>query len=163
MHASMLPVLSSQPFTLRPPRRDETSLLRMLFAQSESARDLSLLPDPLREDLLDRSLAAWTASLTQYQGIEDHVVEQRGEVMGRLILSMTQEAIVVVDLVVAEHHRGRGVATAVLQSVMKRAKAEDKPMRLTARRDTRALGLYRRLGFAMRSHDEIFTHLEWVG
>ena len=120
--------------------------LRALFATSRP--DLAILPADVREALIDLQYRAQRGDFAwRYPAAEYDVLVADGVDAGLLVVDRGESAVRVVDLVVDERHRRRGIAAAALQQVI------DGAGRLQVRTsvwsaNTSALALYERLGFA---------------
>jgi ribosomal protein S18 acetylase RimI-like enzyme len=119
--------------------------LRRLFATSRP--DLAILPADVRDALIDLQYRAQRAEFSwRYPAAEYDVVVADGADAGLLVVDRGETAVRVVDLVVDERHRRRGIAAAALQRVID--EAGRLPVRLSVwSANPAALALYERLGF----------------
>jgi ribosomal protein S18 acetylase RimI-like enzyme len=133
--------------TRRPRTAADEPLLRALFEQSRD--DLALLP-PALVDLQYRAQQA------QFGRAGREVLVIDGVDVGTLVLTEDDDAVQVVDIVIAPAHRRQGIAEAVLGQVI--AQAGDRPVRLTVwAANAPARALYERLGFRALSDSD--THV----
>jgi ribosomal protein S18 acetylase RimI-like enzyme len=141
--------------TLRPAGSGDESFLRALAASARPA--LAHLPD----ELVDLQLEAQRRSYAQrYPGAEDHVVLLDGRPVGRLWTARTGTEWRLLDLALVPEARGRGIGTALLQSLVADADRAGATVRLTVERSNAAARrLYVRLGFAVAGEDELSVAL----
>ena len=144
-------VAASFELTWRPAGRDDSGLLRSLFAAARP--DLALVPDPVRDQLLNLQ---FEAQRDQYRRLApdavDWIVEiehaGRLEPVGRCYLWPGPREHRLLDLAIHPRWRGRGVGGAVLERLCADAARAGVPLRLSvwaANEDARRL--YDRLGF----------------
>jgi ribosomal protein S18 acetylase RimI-like enzyme len=124
----------------------DESYLRQLFREGRD--DLALLPEPVREPLLDVQYRGWTRQLAaDYPAAARDILVADGADAGALILDHGPERIHLVDITVARAMRRRGIASAALRSVID--EAGERAVTLTVwSGNAVARGLYRRFGFA---------------
>lgn len=96
-----------------------------------------------------------------YPNSEFLVVERRGERIGRLYVDRWQDQIRLVDVSLLPEHRGRGLGTALLQSVLDEGRACGLPVTIHVEHNNPAMRLYRRLGFRILDDEGIYYLLEW--
>ena len=66
-----------------------------------------------------------------------------------------------VDVVLLEHYRGRGIGHGLLGGLCEQAAAQQLPLRLSVRVGNPAMRLYRRAGFLAVGDDGVDTAMEW--
>ena len=141
----------SEGLSQRPAGAADRDFLRRLFA--ESRPELALLPDEVRGPLIDLQ---FDSQLIQYRRsapdavdwilLADH--DGGTEPVGRCYLSEGVEAHRLLDLVIRQQWRGRGLGRLVLERLQDGAARAGVPLRLSVWHDNLdALRLYRRLGF----------------
>ena len=137
--------------------------LRRLYASTREA-ELALVDWPpeakeafvrMQFDAQDRHYRAVHASASF------DVVLWRGEPAGRLIVARYPGEIRVVDITLAPEVRGRGLGSALLGEVVAEAQAAGMPVRLSVEPWSRALALYRRLGFVTLEESGAHLLMEW--
>lgn len=89
------------------------------------------------------------------------VVLADGEPAGRLYVDEWKEEIRLVDVALLPEHRGRGLGTRLLRSVMERAAAAAKPLTIHVEGFNPALRLYERLGFRRIGEHGPYYLMEW--
>ena len=145
------------PLALRPATDADLPFLRELFAATRP--DLALLPEPVRTSVLAMQFegrqGAYAAS---HPGSRDHIVEENGRPVGRLLVHDAAEARTLVDVALVPDARGRGLGEALLCRVIEGSPA---PMvKLSVARGNPAARLYRRLGFAETGGDGVYCAME---
>jgi ribosomal protein S18 acetylase RimI-like enzyme len=133
---------------LRPTHPGDEPFLRALYHEIVAPTfPAGAFAEPLRGALVEGQYAARRAGHT---GAEQLIIEAGagGAAVGHLVLREAPAELRVVELAIAEAHRGRGVGTAVLAHVIGRASAQGRSTLLSvARENAGALALYARLGF----------------
>lgn len=142
-----MPTDLAPPTTSRLSRRrstdDDAPLLRRLFA--ESRPDLDLLPDEVREQILDLQLHAQRRQQeADHPGCRREIILDDGAPVGLLVTDRAAGSLHVLDIVIAAADRGRGLGTAVLNEL--RAESTAVVLQVWAG-NTGARRLYERLGF----------------
>jgi ribosomal protein S18 acetylase RimI-like enzyme len=123
--------------------------LRELFAQSRP--DLAMLPSDARATLLELQFRAQHQQYAaSYPDARHEILVVDGVDVGRLILDRGPHSIRVVDVIVMESCRGRGIASTVLREVIQDAEREQMSVRLAVwSNNLDARRLYERLGFVI--------------
>jgi ribosomal protein S18 acetylase RimI-like enzyme len=149
--------------TLRPARPDDVEFLFHVFVHSRaSALALLASDDPAHDALLRMQFSAQDrAYRTQFPDARFDVIECGGTPIGRLAVDRREHAIHVVDVALLPEHRGRGIATSLLRALLAEAAANGQAVTLRVDRDSPALSLYRRLGFATVSEDAVYAAMAW--
>ena len=135
---------------------DDGEVLWEIF-RSSRAGALPGLHEPLLQMQHRAREAAYRAA---YPDATDDLIVIGDAVVGRVLVSRSQDEHRVIDIAVMQEHQGRGVGTRVLRSLAEEASAAGKPLRLTVATDNRAARLYRRIGFAIVSSDDANFQLE---
>lgn len=147
--------------TRRPAERADDAFLRELFAQSRP--DLAMLPSDARGTLLDLQFRAQHEQYAaSYPRASHEILIADGVDVGRLILDRGPDSVRVVDVIVSESYRGRGIASTVLAEVLQDAERDRTPVRLavwSANLDARRL--YERLGFAVVGDGDGYLDMIW--
>ncbi len=88
-------------------------------------------------------------------------MELGGRPVGRVWISQSEDALLVVDMAFLPGHRSAGIGTMLLEEVFAEADRGRVPVRLTSTKaNPRALALCERLGFSVVSDDGLFVMLE---
>jgi ribosomal protein S18 acetylase RimI-like enzyme len=141
-----------EPCSIRAATCDDEPFLAALDADRR-ADDLGSLPLPAEQvaTLLEAQYrarrqgyaAAFPAALDVLAVVDDRAV-------GRLLVDEGPDGLRLVDVAVLRSHRGRGIGTALVRSVLDRAAPAGRPVRLAAAaHDTRVVAWYARLGFSV--------------
>ncbi len=113
--------------------------LRALF---ESSRSLGVQALAALPGLLDLQYDAQRRAHAAYPSTLDEIVVVDGSLAGRLLTSRTVDSCHVVDVAISPEHRGRGIATSLLDRLLASG-----PVSLRVAIDNPARRLYARLGF----------------
>ena len=155
--------LRASPFELRLAEATDEPFLVELYT-STHGQQFALLPlAPAELDTLLRMQfnAQRTGYRQQYPQSQDFIIMVDGKAGGRVWLNESATEVLVVDIAVLPQHQGRGYGTAVLQQLIDDARRTGRTVRLHVdRMNVRAAQLYRRLGFQVRSENEIFEEME---
>lgn len=90
------------------------------------------------------------------------VIELRGEPAGRLYVDRREDEIRLVDIALLPEHRGRGIGTALLRSLLDEGAASGRRVSIHVEHTNPALRLYERLGFERVRDDGIYWFMEWT-
>jgi ribosomal protein S18 acetylase RimI-like enzyme len=151
--------------TLRPRRPADEAFLRRLYhsVRREEVAATGFGPDFART-FLDDQFRLQTAHFDRAYGgrIRFSLVMCKGSAIGRLYLHETDDALHVVDISLLPEWRGRGIGGALLRDVLEQAAAGGKGASLSVdKRNSRALALYRRLGFVQADDTGADLLLRW--
>jgi ribosomal protein S18 acetylase RimI-like enzyme len=148
---------------LRPEQPDDEPFLFGLYA-STRAEELALTgwDEPTRQQFLAMQFRAQRAGYGEmFPNAQFDIVLENETPVGRIIVNPTQEEIRLVDIVIAQSQRDRGVGTELLRRLLQQAAAANKPLRLQVMKGNRAGQLYRRLGFTKTSESVSHEQFEW--
>lgn len=146
---------------LRQVRAEDEAFLFALFSTSREA-EFAPLPQSQCETLLRLQYQAQCRDYAaRFPHSEDFIVEFCGRTAGRLLLNREASELRVVDIAVAPELQRRGIASALLNSLISEAKAARITLRLSVWHGNPAVALYRRLGFRPRTGSATHLELEW--
>jgi ribosomal protein S18 acetylase RimI-like enzyme len=126
----------------------DDDLLLALFAE-ERRVELEQLPLPDEQKaafVLQQFDAQRRGHAAQFPGLERSIIVADGDDVGRLDLHRDEERVRVVEIVVAEAHRGRGIGTTVLERAIRDAGSTPVALSVEATNEG-ARRLYERLQF----------------
>lgn len=112
----------------------------------------------LCDDQLRLQRLGWAA---QFPTMLDHVIVMDGEPIGRVAWATLATDLRMIDIVLLEERRGRGVVTAVLAEAKAFAARHGLPVVMHARSHARPRRQFERLGFRTVADDGIHARLEW--
>ncbi len=120
------------------------------------------LVGPAREAFLGIQFRAMTqAYAREFPEAERSVLEHGREDAGWMVVHRGVGEIRLVFLAVLVRFRGRGLASEVIRGVQSRAAAVGLPLRLQVFKESRARGLYERLGFRVTGTQDLRVQMEW--
>lgn len=96
-----------------------------------------------------------------FAGASFDVIEIDGAAAGRMIVDRRDDEIRVVDLALLRAHRGRGVGTRLLRSILDEGRASGRRVAIHVEHGNPALALYRRLGFTVESEGPVHLFMTW--
>jgi ribosomal protein S18 acetylase RimI-like enzyme len=86
---------------------------------------------------------------------------REGGPVGQVLRNDEGHAIRIIDIMVANSWRGRGIGEAVLRSILDEAKGMSKRVELQVAVGAQARRLYRRLGFETVNGNEVMEQMVW--
>jgi len=89
------------------------------------------------------------------------VLLRNGVPVGRLYVHRRTDEIRLIDIALLPEHRGAGIGTRVLRSLLSEAEAAGKTVRLHVERFNPGLRWYERLGFVLAEDRGVYLLLEW--
>jgi len=134
---------------LRPVTAADQDFLLALFASTRTA-ELAHLPggEPQQQAFLNLQFAAQSAAYrSAFPTAAHELIAVDGEPAGRWLVDRAGASIHLVDLSLLPGCRGRGVGTALLQSLLAEGRETARPVTLTVEASNPAARLYDRLGF----------------
>lgn len=155
--------MSSAPaVSLRPEREDDQDFLQRLFA-STRVEEPALIgwSDERREAFLAQQFHAQSVHYAaHYSGASFELVLVDGGPAGRLIVDRREDEFSLIDIALMPEHRGRGIGTGLVQSLLHEASERGAKMTLHVERFNRASRLYERLGFALVGDMGVYLRME---
>ena len=149
--------MCADPRGARPVLRDAAAaddpFLRLLFAATHG--EFGVLPAELADSIMAHQYEMRERQYrARYPTMVDKVIEIDGRPTGRLSVAEVDDGsvIVVVDIAVLPEAQRRGIASATLAHLMSCADERRASIELSVAADSRAVELYRRLGFASSVH-----------
>ncbi|MFO0590953.1 MAG: GNAT family N-acetyltransferase [Polyangiaceae bacterium] len=138
-------------------RGAELSILRGDVAGSEGL-------SPAQEVFVRVQMRAQTLGYqAAYPRAVREIVLASGEPVGRWIVDRAGDAVRLVDVALLPRHRGRGLGTALITSLLREAERQGRNVRLSVMRGNPAAQLYLRLGFEFLDSegDGVRDAMEW--
>jgi ribosomal protein S18 acetylase RimI-like enzyme len=149
-------------FRLRKARPADQDFLLRLYASTRGDIATSDLPLAQKQELINMQFTAQAQHYASYFPNADNlIVMQRRQPIGRLYVDRAMDEIRVVDILLAEQARGKGIGTQLLTSLLDEARIADKPVRLHVLKHDRAMALYQRLGFEIIAEKELHFFMEF--
>lgn len=154
--------VASPLITLRPAGPGDDAFLRRVYAGTRDA-ELAPLPwsDDEKETFLHGQFDAQAAHYRQhYDPATFDVVELDGVPAGRLYVARWQEEIRIMDIAILPGHRGAGIGTHLLRSVLDEGGRAGKRVTIHVEKHNPALHLYERLGFSPAADRGVYLLME---
>lgn len=150
--------------TLRPATAGDAPFLFRLYLETQGAELAHApLPEAHRQALLASQFKAREQHYRErFPGAQCQIVELGGEPIGRQLVAQTDAQVLVIDIGLVPAHRGRGIGTALLRSLLAEAAGRASSVALRVRHENPARRLYERLGFAIVDQDELLVTMLWV-
>ncbi len=148
--------------TLRPVGVADRAFLRGLYA-STRAEEMALAGWSLDEiaAFLEMQFEAQDRYYRQqFSGARFAVIEAAGVPIGRLYVDRRTDEIRVIDIALLPAERGRGIGGMLMRGILAEAAAAGLPVRIHVERWSRALSLYRRLGFRPIADQGVYWLME---
>ena len=114
-------------------------------------------PAEMRAQLLALQYAARRQSIhAAFPEGESRIIEVDGDGAGWVFIAELEQEIRLVEIMILEAHRHKGIGSTVIRQVIEGAAANGKPVRLTVANMNQGAGrLYERLGFRRVGGDEV--------
>lgn len=98
---------------------------------------------------------------THYTDAVFEIIERAGEAVGRLYVARWPREIRIVDIALLPAHRGQGIGSALLRTLLTEGSERGLPVSIHVERFNPALRLYERLGFRLREDKGVYLLLAW--
>ena len=142
------------PFDLRPARREDFDFAWMLYRDSM---------EPLTVELL-----GWWNELAQVMVVREamphkgtSIITLDGTDIGWFQVLESRKTIYLGQIYIHPDIQNHGIGTVIVQSLVDRAKRENKVLSLDVMRNNRARALYERLGFRVANESEHKFEMQW--
>jgi ribosomal protein S18 acetylase RimI-like enzyme len=149
--------------SLRPAGPGDAELLYRIYASTRED-ELAAVPwdAPAKEAFLRMQFTAQDRSYhANFPHASYDLIISGDQVLGRLYLDRGETAWRVIDLALLPEHRGQGIGTHLLTSVLAEAGAAAKPVQMHVEKFNPARRLYDRLGFRQIADQGVYLLLEW--
>ncbi len=149
--------------TLRPIDPDDQDFLLTVYAGTRAAALASLPWDAAQKAALIHSQfhAQHAYYQAHYHGADFGLILLDDRPVGRLYVARWNDEIRLVDIALLPAYRGRGIGSALVQTLLAEAVQAGKPVRLHVEKHNPALRWYERLGFRRRADRGGYWFLEW--
>jgi len=157
-------VATSPQFTLRPVCADDVGFLQMVYA-STRADELTQLPwtEQQRSAFIRMQFTAQRQHyLKHYPNARQELILIEDQPIGRLYVNRGEE-IHIIDITVLPEHRGQGIGTSILKTLIEEATEAHKATTIYVESFSRSKQLFERLGFKEIEKDGFNLLLERPG
>ncbi|CEJ17998.1 acetyltransferase protein [Ralstonia solanacearum IPO1609] len=144
-------------------QHDQPFLLSLYASTREAELRLTDWTDAQKQQFVRMQFDAQQRAYFGYPDAEFFLILQDGVPAGRIYLQHRQDAILVVDVSLLPAFCGRGIGSAVLAAVFRRAAQAGKRVQIHVERFNPAQRLYQRLGFRLVEDKGVYLFLEWSG
>lgn len=149
---------------LRPAKPEDREFLFRVYAASR-AEELARVPwSPAEvEAFLRQQFDLQDSAYRQdYPTAAFEVIEFAGQPAGRLYLERSATDLHLIDIALLPEHRGRGIGTGLIHTILAEAADRRLPIRLYVEQDNPARRLYKRLGFTEVEEHGPYLRLAWT-
>jgi len=147
---------------LRPAQDGDEPFLLRVYAQTREQELARVDWSAERKDaFVKMQFAAQTAHYAQYGGLSIDIVLVDGEAAGRLLVARWTDEIRSVDIALLATFRGRGAGGELLGALTAEATVTARRLSIHVERESRALGLYERLGFRTAGEGGPYVRMQW--
>jgi ribosomal protein S18 acetylase RimI-like enzyme len=146
---------------LRPQTEADRDFLLRLYASTHDDLLSALPPEPGSQILRQQfqtQLAYYTAT---FPAARYDVITLAGAAAGRLYVNRSGSELRILDIALLPEHRGQGLGTQILRTLLAEAETAGLPIRLHVERENSALRLYQRLGFSLLAEEGIYLLMEY--
>ena len=151
------------PIHLRPAESSDHSFLYELYTSTRIEEVSARGWDILQQQAFMRM--QYRAQQWQYQGqltqIEDYLVLDGEEPVGRLLISHEKGYIHLADIALLAPYREKGIGTDLIHALQAKAARSRKAVRLNVPKLSRAASLFVRLGFKVIGEQGPLLEMEW--
>lgn len=151
-------------YNLRPTEATDEGVLLQIYASTRT-EEMALVSwtDEQKDAFLRMQFDAQTKHyLTYYPSAHYYIILQDGKSIGRLILESAESSLLIMDIALLPEYRNRGMGTAILHDLMKKARQDNIPLVLRVEFFNPAIRLYTRLGFVTtRQVNTVYHEMVW--
>ncbi|RTE08541.1 GNAT family N-acetyltransferase [Paenibacillus whitsoniae] len=97
----------------------------------------------------------------KYADLKKSIIYQNGERIGQISQAVSEDAIVLVDIIISHLYRNQGVGTKLLLQLQETARQQGLGVRLHVLETNPAQRLYDRLGFLVTGEHSPYVSMEW--
>ena len=116
-----------------------------------------------KADFCQMQFTAQDSHYRQHYPTAEYAVIQHADVaVGRLYLDRWPQEIRIMDIAILPAHRGRGIASHLLETLQHEAAASNRSLSIHVERFNPALRLYQRLGFQLCEDKGVYLLLGWT-
>lgn len=141
---------------------DDLFVRQLILAATAEELGAAEWPEPLRSQILELQYASRLGAVrAQYGATAGEIILADNRNAGWLVVAELAGQIRLVEILVCGEMRSQGIGSAIIREVLAAGKAAGKPVRLRVQTsNTRALDLYRRLGFQRVDGDQVQQEME---
>ena len=141
---------------------DEAFLLRVYASTREWEFYLTAWTQEEKQDFLKRQFRTQDEAYKRtYLGAVHRIIQLDGEDIGRLYVDRRDDHMRIIDFTLLPEHRGQGIGSDILRSLLNEAHGGKVPVRLHVEQGSPALNLYLRHGFRRMGVNGHHFAMEW--
>jgi ribosomal protein S18 acetylase RimI-like enzyme len=145
---------------LRPQTEADSEFLLRLYAGTR-ADLLSALPPELGGQILRQQFQTQLAHYkATFPAARYDLITVAGAAVGRLYVNRSEAELRILDITLLPEHRGQGLGTQILGTLLEEAGTAGLPIRLHVERKNPAVRLYQRLDFLLLADEGIYFLME---
>lgn len=148
---------------LRPVADEDREFLLTAFAAGREI-ELSMVPwdDSLKRAFVENQFDAQSSYYaSNYDNVRHDVILASDTPVGRIYVSRNDERIAILDMAVLGEFRGRGIASAIVNSLIEEARASHRSVQVHVETFNPAQTFFTNRGFVVKSSDDINLRLVW--
>jgi ribosomal protein S18 acetylase RimI-like enzyme len=153
----------AMPITLRLTESSDHPFLFELYTSTRKEEVAARGWDVLQQQAFMRM--QYRAQQWQYRGqltqIEDYLILDGEQPVGRLLISHERGYIHLADIALLAAYREQGIGTELMRALQAKATRAGKAVRLSAPESNRAVALFKRLGFKVTGEQGNLLEMEW--
>jgi GNAT superfamily N-acetyltransferase len=141
---------------------DDAPFIERLYASTRAELAITGWPEELKRQFIAQQQFAQDRHFELcHPQAEWLLIEQRGELIGRLYVEDRGGELWLIDIALMPESRGRGVGTAVLKDLLEQGREAGKPVSLNVFKTNPARHLYERLGFILAGDAGAHDRMIW--
>lgn len=157
----MIP-MTADSISLRPAEAGDQGFLLELYRDTRAEEMAAWSWDTTQQQaFLSLQFRARNLSYSTYQNPQHSIILAAGQPIGRLLISIMDDEIRLVDIALMTEVRGLGIGAKLISDLFAKAAREGKPLRLHVEKFNRAFHLYQRLGFRIIEDTGTQYFMEW--
>jgi ribosomal protein S18 acetylase RimI-like enzyme len=140
---------------------DEPFVWRLMLERTAQELQLDHLPEAMRDQILEMQVRLRLSTVRLNVGALAEIILADAEPAGWMCMRETENEVHLIEIMVLEKCRGRGIGTAIIKGLAETARAVRKPVRLRVNvTNGSAIRLYQRLGFRRAGGDDVQHEME---
>lgn len=140
---------------------DEPFVWRLMLERTAQELQLEHLPPAIRDQILEMQVRLRLSAVRLNAEASAEIILADAEPAGWMCVRETENEVHLIEIMVLEKCRGRGIGTTIIKGVAESASAAGKPVRLRVNvTNGSAIRLYQSLGFRRTGGDDVQHEME---